>query len=80
MPPDPSRLTPRESQILAGMAEGKTIPLIAAELGVSEKTIGNLRATLFIRLGAHTAAQAMARAKDLGLVPGPHASIVGAAV
>jgi DNA-binding NarL/FixJ family response regulator len=80
MPPTPRFPTDRERQILAGLAEGKPAKQLAAELGVSKKTVDNLRATLFHKLGARTGAQAMARAKDLGLVPGPHASIVGAGV
>jgi DNA-binding NarL/FixJ family response regulator len=44
-------LSPRESQILDGIAVGKTLTLMARELGVSVKTIGTYRARILDKLG-----------------------------
>jgi DNA-binding NarL/FixJ family response regulator len=42
----PKELSPRELQVLRMVASGRTIKEIAAELGLSEKTIGTYRARL----------------------------------
>ena len=47
-------LNPRESDILRGLAEGRTLAEIAAALGVSYKTVAANSAQLKTKLGART--------------------------
>lgn len=47
-----SRLTPRETQVLAGLARGKLNKQIASELGVSENTIKAHRRHLMKKMNA----------------------------
>ena len=60
-------LTPRESQILEGIARGHDNARIAAELGLSEKTVRNNVTNIFDKLGVDSRAQAIVLARDEGL-------------
>lgn len=55
-------LTPREQQVLGGIVDGKRSKLIAAELGISERTVESHRASLMAKAGASNAAQLVAMA------------------
>ena len=57
--PDPTRsaLTPREREVLQLVAEGKASKQIAAELGVSAKTIETHRHQIMERLNLHSVAE-----------------------
>lgn len=59
-------LTPREKQVLAGVLAGRSNRLIAAQLGLSEKTVEEYRAHMMARLGASSVAEAV----KIGLVAG----------
>jgi DNA-binding NarL/FixJ family response regulator len=49
--PPPSRLTPREREVVQLMAEGKSTKEIAAKLGLSVKTVETHRANVMRTLG-----------------------------
>jgi DNA-binding NarL/FixJ family response regulator len=49
--PGVSSLTPRESQILAEMAQGKSNAAVAAALGVSERAVEKNSNSIFAKLG-----------------------------
>lgn len=60
-PPPLARLTPRQRQVLAGLARGKLRKQIARELGISEATVKTHIANACRRLGVATRAEAVAR-------------------
>ena len=62
----PPRLSPRERQILAGVAAGASNKLIAARCDVSPNTVKFHLARLFQKLGVTTRAEAVATAIALG--------------
>src|SRR5207249_11530563 len=62
-------LTPRESEILAAMADGHAAKAIARQLGVALKTVENHKIRIFDKLGARSQAQAVALAIGQGLLP-----------
>ena len=70
-------LTPRETDVLAAMAEGLPTKGIAHRLGVAVKTVENHKIRVFDKLGVRSQAQAVAHAIGLGLLtvdpadPGP---------
>jgi DNA-binding NarL/FixJ family response regulator len=66
---DPN-LSPRELEILALLAEGKTQQQIAETLVISPKTVATHIQHLLSKLGVHSRAQAVAIAFRLGLVEG----------
>jgi len=49
-----SRLTPRESQVVQLLAEGKTSKEVGVELGISVKTAETHRANIMRKLGLHS--------------------------
>jgi DNA-binding NarL/FixJ family response regulator len=61
-------LSRREGEILASIAEGKSVKQTARDLGISPKTVENLQGRLFRKLEARNRAQAVARAHALGLL------------
>jgi DNA-binding NarL/FixJ family response regulator len=68
VPAAPPRLTGREADILQAIARGRTVRQTARELQIAEKTVENTRARLFLKLGAHNGAGAIAVAHELGLL------------
>lgn len=62
------QLTEREREVLEVLAAGNRISEIAATLFVSEKTVKNHLTSIYAKLGAETAAQAVAIAYRSGLV------------
>lgn len=65
---DDVNLSPREREILALLASGKTQSEIAADLVLSPKTVATHIQHLLFKLGAHSRAQAVGMAYRLGLV------------
>ena len=71
-PPSPERavfpgLTPRETDILVLLTAERSTEAIAAELGVSAKTVRNYVASIFAKLRVHDRQEAAQRARDAGL-------------
>ncbi|MGH2753151.1 MAG: LuxR C-terminal-related transcriptional regulator [Actinomycetota bacterium] len=64
----PGGLSPRESEVLALMAAGKTNRAIAADLFISEKTVARHASNIFTKLGLSSRAEATAYAYKHGLV------------
>jgi len=64
--PFPS-LTDREREILGLIARGKPNPMIARELHLSTKTVGNYVSNIFTKLQVADRAQAIIRAREAGL-------------
>ena len=60
-------LTPRERDVLAGLAAGKLNKQIAADLGVVEQTVKFHRARIMDRMQAKTSAELMTLAGRLGI-------------
>jgi DNA-binding NarL/FixJ family response regulator len=61
-------LTEREREVLGLIAEGLSSRQIAERFGISERTVGNHRANMMSKLGAHNAADLTREALRLGLV------------
>jgi DNA-binding CsgD family transcriptional regulator len=61
-------LTPRELQVLCLVASGKTNKTIAAELGLSEKTVDRHVSNIFVKANVSSRAAATAYAYEHGLV------------
>ncbi|MEM6620016.1 MAG: response regulator transcription factor [Pseudomonadota bacterium] len=61
-------LTMREQEVLAGIARGETNAGIAAQLGISPKTVDTHRTTLMRKLGVHSTAALLIRAVRDGLI------------
>jgi DNA-binding NarL/FixJ family response regulator len=61
-------LTVREREVLQLLGSGKRAPEIAADLGISPKTVSNHIQSIFRKLDVHSRAQAVARAYEHGLV------------
>ena len=61
-------LTRRELEVLQLLGSGKRAPDIAAELGISPKTVSSHIQNIFRKLDVHSRAQAVARAYEYGLV------------
>lgn len=64
----PSRLTPRQQEILRLVASGKSTKEIARDLGISPKTVEFHRAQLMDRLGVHEVAGLTRYAVQQGLI------------
>jgi two-component system nitrate/nitrite response regulator NarL len=65
---DPSTLSPRESQVLALVADGKTNRRIADLLGISVRTVESHRAHISRKLGLRSAAELTRLAIQHGLI------------
>jgi DNA-binding NarL/FixJ family response regulator len=61
-------LTPRQTQVLAGLAEGKSTDQIAAELVLAPVTVRNHVANILVALGVHSRLEAVARARRWSLI------------
>lgn len=61
-------LTPRERDVLVLLARGHSQSAIAAELGISSKTVGNHLQNVLVRLGVHSRAEAVALAYREGVI------------
>ncbi|MFI4991279.1 MAG: response regulator transcription factor [Solirubrobacterales bacterium] len=55
-------LSPRESEVLRLLARGRTTQSIAAELGISPRTVHKHTERIHAKLGTHDRAQAIATA------------------
>ena len=62
------RLSPREREVLALVAEGLTSREVAERLGTKEKTVKNQRASAMDKLGVHDVAGLVRYAMEHGLV------------
>ena len=67
--PSPENLSARERVVLARLTAGDTHQRIAFDLSVSPNTIKTHLANLFSKLGASTRTEAVARARELSLIP-----------
>jgi len=63
-----SRLTPRQREVLALLADGASTTQIATTLGLAEETVRNHIRQLLRRLGVHTRLAAVAYARREGLI------------
>jgi DNA-binding NarL/FixJ family response regulator len=63
-----AKLSPRETQVLQGMAEGLTLEFIAFQLGISVRTVKYYTQSLKRKLDAPSNACAVARAMQLGII------------
>lgn len=63
------QLTPREKDVLAGVARGLTNKAIAAELGISRRTVEAHRESLMRKLQIHSVAGLTRFALETGIVP-----------
>ncbi len=61
-------LTPRECTVLGGIVAGKRTKTIAAELGISERTVETHRASIMHKTGKHSIAELVALALSAGHV------------
>ena len=69
--PDPSAvLTPREAEVLALLAQGRTNRQVGAALYISEKTASVHVSNILAKLGANGRTEAVAIAAQRGLLPG----------
>jgi PAS domain S-box-containing protein len=69
-PRDVPELTPRQAEVLALLAEGRSVKEICAELFLSKATVRNHVRALLQALGAHSQLEAVASARKMGLLPG----------
>ncbi|MGH3344433.1 MAG: LuxR C-terminal-related transcriptional regulator [Carbonactinosporaceae bacterium] len=67
LPGWPLKLTGREQDIIASIERGHSVRQTARWLGISARTVENLQAHLFRKLGVHNRAAALATAVSLGL-------------
>jgi PAS domain S-box-containing protein len=65
---DVPMLTPRQLEVLELLAEGKSVREIGKELYLSEATVRNHVRSLLQALGAHSQLEALARARQAGLL------------
>jgi FixJ family two-component response regulator len=64
------KLTPREKQVMDGMIRGRLNKVIAAELGIGEKTVKVHRARLLEKMGVRSVAELVPLAARIGLAIG----------
>ena len=77
----PPELTPRQLAVLAGIANGDLGRVIAARLGIAERTVGKAAHEALIRLGASCREHAVFLATTRGLiVTGPDGRAVPALI
>lgn len=61
-------LTPREEQVLAQMIQGLSTNEIAERLNIGSETVSSYRRIMYRKLGARSAAQAVFKAFQLGIL------------
>ena len=66
--PEPLRLTPRERSVLEHLARGLGNKQIAAQLGITERTVKFHVSAVFTKLGASNRTEAVTRAAQAGLI------------
>ncbi len=69
-----AQLTPRECDVLRGIASGQTNKAIAAALGISPRTVETHRERLMRKLGVGTVAGLTALALETGMLAAPERS------
>jgi len=69
-PPSPQRLTGRELAVLQQLQEEVSLRQIADDLYVSYNTVKSHTRAVYRKLGARSRAEALVRARELGLVRG----------
>lgn len=62
------RLTPREVQIMQGIANGLATAQVAMSLGITRKSVENHKQRIFAKLGVQSQAHAVAVSIDAGLL------------
>ncbi|MGH3870107.1 MAG: response regulator transcription factor [Pseudonocardiaceae bacterium] len=62
------RLTPREVQIMQGIANGLASAQVAMSLGITRKSVENHKQRIFAKLGVQSQAHAVAVSIDAGLL------------
>jgi DNA-binding CsgD family transcriptional regulator len=68
-PIDPSRLTPRQLEVLGLLAAGLSTQTIATRLSLSPQTVRNHIRNLLRTLESHSRLQAVVHARELGILP-----------
>jgi two-component system, NarL family, invasion response regulator UvrY len=63
----PAGLSARELEVLRRIGAGRSVKEIAAELGISPKTVSTFRTRLLAKLGLHSTAELVRYAVDRGL-------------
>lgn len=71
---DGPMLTPRETDVLRHLADGKDVARTAQQLGISVNTCRGYVKTILTKLGAHSQLEAVVVAMRLGLITGNQAS------
>ena len=67
---DVPSLTPRQLEVLKLLSEGKSAREIGSELYLSKATVRNHIRALFQALGAHSQLDALAKAREMGILSG----------
>jgi len=62
------RLSPRQTEVLQLLAEGKSMKQIALSLGISVKTVESHRSNLMTRIGIQDIAGLVRHAVKIGLI------------
>lgn len=65
-----TRLSARETQVLALVADGRSNAQIAEDLGIAKRTVATHLESVFIKTGSHSRANAVAAAVRLGWLAG----------
>lgn len=65
------QLTPREREVLALLATGRTAQAIGRETGISHRTVRKHLENAYAKLGVHDRLQAVELARDLGILDWP---------
>jgi DNA-binding CsgD family transcriptional regulator len=61
-------LTPRQVEVLTLIAAGKPVKVVSAALGLAESTVRNHVHAILVRLGCHSQLEAVAVARERGLL------------
>jgi DNA-binding CsgD family transcriptional regulator len=64
----PGQLSPRELQVIAALAAGKTTKQICRDLGISKWTVWTHTASIRHKLGVQTNLGAVLQAREIGLI------------